>query len=53
MEKEIDVKRWPAWCNGPNGETAIVHSPDELPKGWHHPRLDKKTAPKAAKSLDL
>jgi hypothetical protein len=35
----IDEKRWPAWCNGPNGETEIFNSPDELPKGWMHPKL--------------
>lgn len=41
-----DKSRWPAWCNGPNGETEIFNSPDELPAGWYHPRLDKKPTPK-------
>jgi hypothetical protein len=45
-----DKSRWPAWCNGPNDETAIFNSPDELPTGWYHPRLDKK--PTAKSQLD-
>lgn len=27
-------KPWPAWFNGPNGQTAIFHSADEVPAGW-------------------
>jgi hypothetical protein len=25
---------WPAWFNGPNGETAICNHESEVPKGW-------------------
>lgn len=25
---------WPAWFNGPKGETQIFNSPGEVPKGW-------------------
>lgn len=27
-------KQWPAWFNGPNGETRIFYSADEVPAGW-------------------
>jgi len=25
---------WPAWFNGPDGQSAIFESPDDVPKGW-------------------
>jgi len=37
MAKE--KSRWPAWCNGPDGQTEIFNSADELPKGWVHPKM--------------
>jgi len=47
-----DDKRWPAWCNGPNGETEIFNSPDELPAGWYHPKLNEKPVEKKPKKAD-
>lgn len=26
--------QWPAWFNGPNGETQIFHSSEDVPAGW-------------------
>lgn len=52
MSNETDKNRWPAWCNGPDGETEIVNSPEELPEGWYHPRLDKKPVEKKLKKAD-
>ena len=31
MSKDKD---WPAWFNGPDGETQIFNSADEVPAGW-------------------
>lgn len=25
---------WPAWFNGPKGESAVFESPDDVPNGW-------------------
>lgn len=25
---------WPAWFNGPKGETAVFESPEDVPNGW-------------------
>ncbi len=27
-------KNWPAWFNGPEGQSAVFGSPDDVPKGW-------------------
>ena len=49
----IDKKRWPAWCLGPDGESKLFDSPDEMPVGFYHPRLGKpeKTAPTKKPSI--
>ena len=53
-----EKKRWPAWCLGPDGESALVNSPEELPEGFYHPRLGKPKKSsakpeKGASDLDL
>lgn len=42
---------WPAWFNGPKGESAIFESPDDVPNGWTS-GAEKQTvkAAKAAKA---
>jgi hypothetical protein len=27
---------WPSWAFGPNGESAIFQSEEDVPKGWTH-----------------
>ena len=29
-----DNKNWPAWYSGPNGETKVFRSADDVPPGW-------------------
>lgn len=45
MAKVAEKIRWPAWCLGPGGESVLVQSANELPKGFYHPRLAKPSAP--------
>lgn len=30
----MDKLTWPAWFNGPNGQTAIFEAPEDVPNGW-------------------
>lgn len=32
--KPYQHQAWPAWVNGPNGESRIFNSPEEVPEGW-------------------
>lgn len=34
MAPKLDPKRWPAWRYGPNGESKLCQTPDDVPKGW-------------------
>ncbi len=34
----MEVQRWPAWFYGPDNQSAVFESPDEVPEGWDdHP----------------
>lgn len=43
----MNDKNWPAWYNGPNGESRIFNSADEVPSGWTT-GAEKRSAGKAA-----
>lgn len=30
----MSKQEWPAWYNGPNGETKVFQAADEVPAGW-------------------
>jgi len=49
MSKELT---WPAWFNGPNGQTAIFEAAEDVPNGWTSgaekqslSKSEKKSAP--------
>jgi hypothetical protein len=34
----MEIVKWPAWFYGPDGQSAVFESPDEVPEGWEdHP----------------
>lgn len=40
---------WPAWYYGPNGQSEIFNSEEEVPEGWHdHPSKTERKAKKPA-----
>lgn len=43
-------KNWPAWFYGPNGQSDVFDSADEVPAGWqdHPSKVGEKAAPKPA-----
>lgn len=45
-------KNWPAWYNGPSGETKIFNSADEVPTGWTS-GAEKRKANGDKSALDL
>lgn len=44
-----DSKDWPAWFNGPKGESAIFESADDVPNGWTS-GAEKRAAKGASKA---
>jgi hypothetical protein len=46
--KSGKIKRWPAWCVGPDGQEAIFKTADEVPDKWSLKRAPAKAAPKPA-----
>ena len=38
---------WPCWAHGPNGESQIFQSEDDVPKGWTHHAKPKKGGDKS------
>ena len=52
---------WPCWCHGPDGESAVFASEDEVPEGWSHhgetkgevPKPPKKAAEESEAPIDL
>lgn len=44
-------KHWPSWRFGPNGQSDVFNSEDDVPKGWvAHPSLLTEKAPAAVVS---
>lgn len=39
-ESNGDFEYWPCWFYGPNGESAIFNSEDEVPEGWTNTQGD-------------
>lgn len=47
-------ENWPAWRYGPNGQSAVFESEDDVPKGWvDHPTKVKDTGTKDPAKIDL
>ena len=43
-----EYQPWPSWAFGPNGQSAIFQSEDEVPAGWeHHGKVKGRKSAKA------